>query len=93
MVSVNNVTNEEKINMIRLFQEIKKIEPRLLPFGILSAVLEGGYIILSLTLIRSALAMFSPGTEGNRIYYVSILGISSLIIKMLQIYCKKIFDG
>jgi len=79
--------------MIKLFKEIRKIEPGLLFSGVMAAVFEGGYIILSLLFVKSALSMFSDESNIYSVHYVIFLGITSLVIKVLQLYCKKKYEG
>lgn len=79
--------------MIKLFKEINKIEPGLILSGVMAAVFEGGYIVLSLLFVQSALSMFSGESSIYNVYYVIVLGITSLVIKVLQLYCKKKYEG
>lgn len=43
--------------------------------------------------VRSALALFSAGADPDGIRHVVFLGVGSLVVKALQLYGKKVFDG
>lgn len=78
--------------MLKLFKEIRKIEPGLLFSGVTAAVFEGVYIIMSLLFIRNALSMFSDGMKMHGVHYVMFFAVSSIVIKILQLYCKKKYE-